>query len=163
MSHDLIVPVGDLVGTLGKKRVFSGSIPVTLRLGGTVIDGPMHVEGRVRGLTSGVTTDFVISAPALVECVRCLDHWEETVTVEASQVFRKQPDEDGYRISDDSIDLSGPAQDELALALPAAPLCRPECRGLCPTCGTDLNRDPCDGHGEDINSPFAVLKDLFDP
>ncbi|MFZ0013870.1 MAG: YceD family protein, partial [Acidimicrobiia bacterium] len=70
--------------------------------------------------------------------------------------------EDGYAIEDATVDLSGPTTDELALAMPAAPLCRLDCKGLCPICGTDLNSEPCDGHGEDSDTPFAALKDLFD-
>jgi uncharacterized protein len=73
------------------------------------------------------------------------------------------PDEDGYLIVTGETDLNGPAKDELALGLPMAPLCRPDCRGLCPICGNDLNEDPCEGHGDDSESPFAALKDLFDP
>ena len=80
----------------------------------------------------------------------------------AEQYFGVIPDEDGFGISEGEIDLSLPARAEMALALPAAPVCRNDCLGLCPTCGTDLNSDPCDGHGDDTDSPFAVLKDLFD-
>jgi uncharacterized protein len=84
------------------------------------------------------------------------------VEVEASQHFSTMPDEDGYAIVDHAVDIGAPATDELALALPSAPLCTPDCAGLCPICGSDLNIDPCDGHGGDADSPFAVLRDLFD-
>jgi uncharacterized protein len=87
----------------------------------------------------------------------------DRIEVEGTQHFAKEPDEDGYAIVDRAVDMAGPATDELALALPSAPLCSPECKGLCPTCGSDLNRDPCDGHGDDSDSPFAALKDLLDP
>ena len=71
--------------------------------------------------------------------------------------------ESSAAIVDGTVDMAGPATDELALAIPLAPLCRSDCRGLCPICGTDLNTDPCDGHADDSDSPFASLKDLFDP
>ena len=60
------------------------------------------------------------------------------------------------------VTIKGPMQVELALSMPKAPVCREDCKGLCPICGTDLNEDPCDGHGEESDSPFAVLKDLFE-
>jgi uncharacterized protein len=158
----LIVPVRDLIGSPGKERRFSGRRSVRLRLGETTIDGPMTVSGVVGGLQDAVKAEFRVTAMAHLSCTRCTTEWDEPVEAEGEQFFGKEPDEDGYMIVDGSVDVGKPAQDELALALPAAPLCRPDCLGLCPTCGTDLNTDPCDGHGEESASPFSVLKDLFD-
>ena len=146
----------------GRAREVSGVHDVTLRLGESVIEGPMRVEGTVTGTTDGVQAEFDASAAAHLECVRCLSRWDDAVEVTASQHFSMIPDEDGYAIEGTTVDLVGPAKDELALGIPAAPLCDENCKGLCPTCGTDLNSDPCDGHGEDSDSPFAVLRDLFD-
>ncbi|HEY4607230.1 MAG TPA: DUF177 domain-containing protein [Acidimicrobiia bacterium] len=162
MTSDLSIPVGDLIGSPGKERPFAGTRSVSLRLGDTTVDGPMDVSGRVLGLIDAVKAEFTASATAHIVCIRCLIEWDEMVTAEAEQYFRRTPDEDGYAIVDSRVDVSGPAQDELALALPASPLCREDCMGLCPTCGTDLNGEPCGGHGEDSDSPFAVLKDLLD-
>lgn len=162
MAPELSIPVGDLIGAPGKERPFSGSKSVHLRLGDTSVAGPMSVTGRVVGLIDAVRADFTASAHAHFTCTRCLTEWDGEVTVSAEQYFRRTPDEDGYGIVDGVIDVAGPAQDELALALPAAPLCRDDCLGLCPTCGTDLNSEPCGGHGEEPESPFAALKDLFD-
>jgi uncharacterized protein len=151
-----------LIGTPGKQRPFSGERNVVLRLGDTVIDGPMTVGGEVSGLIDAVQAHFTVSGLAHLTCTRCLTEWDETITTIGEQVFRRVPDEDGYGIVEGEVDISRPAQDELALSLPIAPLCKPDCKGLCPTCGTDLNTEPCDGHGEDPDSPFAVLRDLFD-
>ncbi len=162
MTVDLLVPVDDLIGSPGKKRPFAGSRDVVLRLGESVVSGPMAVSGRVVGLIDAVKAEFDVEATAHFTCTRCLKEWNEVVTASAEQFFSRVPDEDGYVIEDDMVDVFGPAQDELALALPATPLCRLDCLGLCPTCGTDLNIEPCGGHGDDFDSPFAVLKDLFE-
>lgn len=159
---DLIVDVSDLAGHLEKKRQFSGSRPVRLRLGDTTVEGAMEASGMLVGTLDGAQATFSAVATAQFTCVRCLTTWEDEVSVQGSQHFSAIPDEDGYAIVDGLVDVGAPAIDELALGLPAAPLCREDCKGLCPTCGTDLNTDPCDGHGEDSASPFAVLKDLFD-
>ena len=162
MSRSLTIDVKDLVGHPEATREFSGEHRVSLRLGDTVVNGPMHVEGRVRGTIDGVLAEFSTAAKAHLTCVRCLTEWEGVIEANGSQHFARAADEDGYAIEEGRIDISGPATDEMALAMPAAPLCREECKGLCPICGTDLNGDPCDGHGEEADSPFAVLKDLFD-
>lgn len=127
------------------------------------MQGKVDAAGVVKGTVDGVIAQFQASAPAHLTCVRCLQEWDTEIDVEASQHFARTRDEDGYAIEEGQVDLTGPITDELALAMPAAPLCREGCRGLCPICGTDLNSDPCDGHGEESDSPFAVLKDLFDP
>jgi uncharacterized protein len=158
----LKIPVGDLIGSPGKERPFAGAKPVMLRLGDTIVDDEMEVSGRAVGLFDAVRAEFNVSSTAHLVCTRCLTEWTAPVSVDVEQYFRRTPDDDGYAIVDDDIDVSGPAQDELALALPSAPLCRPECLGLCPICGTDLKSDPCGGHGDESDSPFAVLKDLFD-
>jgi uncharacterized protein len=44
---------------------------------------------------------------------------------------------------DEVIDLAELAREQLYLALPMKPLCQPDCRGLCPECGTNLNREAC--------------------
>jgi uncharacterized protein len=159
---NLRVPVGDLLGSPGKERPFAGSAPVKLRLGDVVVDGPMDVEGTAEGQLDSVHATFTAATDARFVCTRCLTVWEDRVVAASDQYFRTVPDEDGYSIVEGSIDLTGPAQDEVALALPVAPLCKKDCKGLCPTCGTDLNSAPCEGHGDDSDSPFASLKDLFD-
>ncbi len=161
MNAELVVDVGDLVGDPGSCKEVSGTHPVSLRLGDVTVNGPMRVEGEVNGTVDGVIAGFSATAPAHFVCVRCLIEWDGEVAAEGTQHFSKVPDEDGYAIVDRQIDLAGPATDELALGLPAVPVCREDCQGLCPICGTDLNTDPCDGHGEDSDSPFAALKDLF--
>jgi uncharacterized protein len=163
VTADLVFRVADLIGHPERTRVFTGSTPVRLRLGDSSVEGPMMLSGVLVGTVDGVQASFTVAADTDLTCVRCLATWVETLEVEGSQHFAKVPDEDGYRIEQGEVDLKGPATDELALGLPLAPLCRPDCKGLCPICGNDLNSEPCDGHGEVSESPFAGLGDLFDP
>jgi uncharacterized protein len=162
VEDDLVLRVGDLFGHLERSREFAGTRDVSLRLVETTVNGPMDVSGAVVGTLDGVQVTFTTGAIVNLECVRCLKRWDERLESSGSQHFSATPDEDGYGVVDGQIDVGAPATDELALSLPAAPLCRKECLGLCPICGTDLNSDPCDGHGDDSVSPFSVLKDLFD-
>jgi uncharacterized protein len=60
----------------------------------------------------------------------------------------------------DTIDLDQLVREQLYLSLPMKPLCRDDCRGLCPICGTNLNRGACTCT-PDVNDPrLAVLKSL---
>jgi DUF177 domain-containing protein len=60
----------------------------------------------------------------------------------------------------DAIDLVQLMREQFYLALPMKPLCRPDCRGLCPRCGTNLNRDTCACTSDWIDPRFAALKKL---
>lgn len=58
------------------------------------------------------------------------------------------------------IDLSAFIHEVIALLLPVQPLCREDCRGLCPRCGVDRNQESCDCVETNPASPFAVLQVL---
>ena len=46
-------------------------------------------------------------------------------------------------ITTEEVDISGDVRDELLIELPMNPLCKEACKGLCPVCGTDLNKKRC--------------------
>ncbi|MGH8911669.1 MAG: YceD family protein [Acidimicrobiia bacterium] len=155
--------VSDLVDRPGEKRVDGGEIDVDLTVGESRVNGPASVTVTLQGIDDGVLAEFTAVFNAHLVCTRCLAEWDETIEVSAVQVFAEEPDEDGYALAPGAtIDLAESARDEIALAVPLRPLCRVDCPGLCPTCGTDLNREPCGGHDEEPDSPFAVLRGLLD-
>ncbi len=162
MQEGLTAEVKDLVGRTGEARRVVATVAGRLVVGDTVVTGPIDLEAELTGTVEGVISKFSAAASSHHRCVRCLVEWDGRVSTTGRQHYGPEPDEDGYGIIEGSIDVSGPAIDELALGLEATPVCKTDCLGLCSVCGNDLNTDPCDGHGEDSDSPFAVLKDLFD-
>jgi uncharacterized protein len=60
----------------------------------------------------------------------------------------------------DELDLHAWARDALALALPAQLTCRPDCAGLCPQCGANLNDEPDHRHDEAPDNRWAKLSEL---
>jgi uncharacterized protein len=60
----------------------------------------------------------------------------------------------------DEIDLGQLMQEQFYLSLPMKPLCADQCKGLCPTCGTNLNRDACDCSNEWEDPRFAALRQI---
>ena len=65
-------------------------------------------------------------------------------------------------VTNNRLDLSSWARDGLVLALPDKILCRPECAGLCPVCGLDLNAEPHEHEGEETDPRWAALAELRD-
>ena len=61
---------------------------------------------------------------------------------------------DALRLTDHhELDLETPIREAISLAEPIAVLCRPDCRGLCPDCGVDLNDNPTHSHADDDVDP----------
>jgi uncharacterized protein len=78
-------------------------------------------------------------------CMRCLADAAPEVAVDAREVHQPGVDSDQLEspyVYDDELSLTDWARDALALALPSQIVCRPDCAGLCPECGEDLNVSP---------------------
>jgi uncharacterized protein len=65
-------------------------------------------------------------------------------------------------VENDQLDLTAWARDALVLELPDKILCRPDCAGLCPVCGRDLNVEPHAHDDEELDSRWAALSELKD-
>ncbi len=63
-------------------------------------------------------------------------------------------------VTNNRLDLSAWARDGLVLALPDKILCRPDCAGLCPVCGVDLNTEPHEHEGSEQDPRWAALAEL---
>jgi uncharacterized protein len=99
-------------------------------------------------------------------CYRCLADAALGLPISALEYEATSPGSaDELRtpyLVDDKLDLSAWARDALALALPDKILCRPDCAGLCPICGKDLNRQPHTHDDEELDSRWAALAELRD-
>ncbi|MFL5846519.1 MAG: YceD family protein [Solirubrobacteraceae bacterium] len=96
-------------------------------------------------------------------CMRCLKDAEPTTTVDAREVDQPGGGEelDSPYLKDEELDLAQWANDAFVLALPVQVVCRPDCLGLCPACGIDLNEaEPGHAHEAAPDPRWAALNDL---
>ena len=97
-------------------------------------------------------------------CQRCLADAvvERRVRAREYQAASRDADEElrSPYVREDQLDLSAWARDALALALPEQILCRPDCAGLCPVCGRDLNIEPHEHVEERADPRWAALESL---
>ncbi len=117
---------------------------------GGPLAGPVRVGGRVQATGEGrYYWHGSVRAAVRAECRRCLASITVPVTAEVGALFSRdgdaEDDPDVYAVAPDAtrIDLRPAVREELLLAVPRYLLCREDCRGLCPRCGTDLNAGPC--------------------
>jgi len=98
----------------------------------------------IEAVLGGVSVVGTVTAPWAGECRRCLAPASGVLRVPVRELYTEGGDgEDTYPLDDDAVDLEPLVHDAVLLELPPAPLCRPECRGLCPECGADRNEEAC--------------------
>jgi uncharacterized protein len=127
---------------------------------------PEHIEARLdvnRTMGSGYALRLRFEASLTGPCMRCLEPAEPMFAVDAREV--SQPGEgeelDSPYVENQVLDVRGWARDALALALPPAILCTPDCLGLCPDCGENLNTAGPDHHHDKGPDPrWAKLSEL---
>jgi uncharacterized protein len=112
------------------------------------------LEGRIEPAGQGYLLRATLRGELSVPCARCLEPASVAIDVPMAVSFVEEPahsEQDPDEAQDDVvsfhhgvIDLSGPVRDEILLAAPMRAVCRPDCAGICPTCGRNRNVTPCD-------------------
>jgi len=79
---------------------------------------------------------------------------------ESKETHLENSDLDTDVIEGNELDLTEIAREQILLNLPEQELCKEDCRGICPTCGKDLNEGECRCGEDDVDPRWAALKDL---
>lgn len=123
---------------------------------------------------TGVLLSGMVRAHATGECDRCLEpaSFDIAGEIEEFYLFEEPEDpeayEDGYELlgEDRIVDLGEPINDAVVMDTPFVVLCKPDCRGLCPTCGINLNVEQCDCAAQAeaewaaaTENPFAAIEE----
>ena len=137
-----------------------------LVLGGQTYEpqpNPAPAELLVTRASSGTVLELAFDVTLAGPCFRCLQDAELALQLRLREYEATKPESDDERteyLDDAGVDLSAWAHDATALALPDKILCRPDCAGLCPVCGKDLNAEPHE-HVEERSDPrWAALEAL---
>jgi uncharacterized protein len=152
----------------GSARTETRTVPAPADLwagmAGVAEGAELRLAVTLTSVTEGVLVTATAEAPVSGECARCLEPVAQTIEIRFQELFSYQPgsgsgDEDGYALVGDLLDLEPVLRDALVLALPLAPLCRPDCPGLCAECGVLLAQaGPEHGHAVAIDPRWAVLQ-----
>ena len=168
-ATDRIVSVADLVGRPGASRRLDMEVapPDDLERPLLRLSHPLRLEGVLESVVDGILVRGTLSTVIEAECGRCLEDMRQDVASEVVELFRDpaeiDPDDEleaGYEIRDAQIDLDVLVRDALAPALPYSPVCDEDCKGLCPTCGTNLNEASCDCTDTSTDARWAALEAL---
>lgn len=145
--------------------------PVALVIGGqehrTEPERP-DLELEVGRSLSGLHLRLRGDAELVGPCVRCLEEARAPLTVDTSEfVADDRPDDapfdedlDSQYVVEGVLDVAEWARDAIAEAVPATLLCRADCAGLCPHCGTNLNEGSCDCEEDTSDPRWDALREV---
>jgi uncharacterized protein len=134
------------------------------------------ITGSVRftRTVSGVLADVEAHGTVETQCTRCLkpatqpvdvrfrDEFHSKIEVNTGMALPKPDEEDPFFINENHLlDLEEAIREYGLLELPMQTLCKPDCKGLCPTCGADLNAGDCGCPQEEVDERFSALKALL--
>lgn len=112
----------------------------------TDFSGVARVSRTPQGIF--VQGDFQGKAPA--ECVRCLTDFNQPLHATFEELYafdRRSVTESGLILPEDAnIDLEPLVREYLLIEMPISPVCQPDCKGLCPVCGSNLNEESGEHH-----------------
>lgn len=133
--------------------------------------GPLHVSLQVAGNEGAITVSGNLTIDWQLACSRCLEPVKEHTIIPFFEKFEPASESDkavGYEkegdviaVKEENLDLKPYVEEALQLYMPFAPLCSDDCKGLCQTCGQNLNDHKCGCSTDRIDPRLAVLKDLF--
>jgi len=133
---------------------------------------PVRLEGEVARIEKGFLLDASLAYGGRLECSRCLAAYPFETREDFSLVLKKRKAVGGEEVSLRSEDLNESFYDEpvisvvpiaeerIQMAVPMKPLCREDCRGLCPRCGQDWNAADCECAVESADPRWEPLKQL---
>ncbi|MBW7457868.1 YceD family protein [Paenibacillus sepulcri] len=162
LSKGATIPIRESLNADWLQQVRSDVIsagPLEVDMTASVTDGIAHVEGKL-----SVEVEFA--------CSRCLEPTKEQITASFDERFKpanakiENPEnlenaEEIIAVEEDKVDLEPFVEETMLLSLPFIPLCEEDCKGLCHTCGANLNVENC-GCSKDVIDPrLAALQDLF--
>lgn len=107
-------------------------------------DAQVAVRLHLEALNDGIVIDGELSVPWHGVCRRCLMETGGTHVSEVHELYQRiVTDPEAFEIVGDQLDLSDVVREVVLLDVSSTPLCRPDCAGLCLTCGANLNNGPC--------------------
>jgi uncharacterized protein len=150
--------------------------PETLGRDALVALGPLRWSGRIVWAATGYYLTAHLAGEQTLACDRCLEpivapvseDLELLVLVDEPRPLEGERELSGdelgvLHLDDEVLDTEPLLLEQLQLAVPMKPVCRPDCKGLCPQCGADRNRGGCDCREVDVDPRWAALADLKEP
>ncbi len=117
-----------------------------------------NVEGKASSFSGQIEVRLKLDAVADTKCARCLKPLQFSVKMDAEEVVG----EEGVILEGTILNVDNIVKNNIVSELPIRFLCKDDCKGICSSCGADLNITECNCKHEQFDERFAVLKKLLD-
>jgi len=181
-SRQLKVPVTNLLKRVFSREKLSADLDIAVGEHGLVEKsdrGDFRIDVWLESSPDGIRVKGGIKGSVAMGCTRCLEEYRCDLDIEVDEFYRRRGlgavgsdgrlldeadvlEEDEYIIEEGFIDLNVLVNDAVMLSLPIKRLCGEECRGLCQSCGKNLNQGECGCMQENIDPRLEVLRTLLD-
>jgi uncharacterized protein len=146
-GRPFVVHVAKLRSAVGTRTPVRRQGPIQdLDCSGSAVPDDALPEADVvlESVLGGVSVSGTVRAPWVGACRRCLVTASGVLELPVRELYTEDGDgEETYALVGDEVDLEPLVRDAVLLELPQAPLCRPDCAGLCPFCGANRNDEAC--------------------
>jgi uncharacterized protein len=162
----LVLDTHELQRQPGALKAVRTDVPAPAELGIGVIGVPVgssiELDLRLESVVEGVLVTGTATVALSGECVRCLGPVVDGLEVDVQELFvypgSDATEDEASRLEGDLLDLEPLLRDSVVIDLPFQPLCRPDCKGLCAHCGTNLNDQPEHDHETALDPRWAALR-----
>lgn len=152
----------ELLRQPGLEKRISIDLPATeLGVDDARLTAELSVDLLAVSTIDGVAVTGTIVLPWTAACRRCLTEVTGVTEIAIDEIYQDEvTDPDAFEIAGDQIDLEPAIREHVVLELPDDPLCRADCAGICPVCGTDRNTGTCDCDISVRDDRWAALDEL---
>ncbi|WP_196604914.1 YceD family protein [Pectinatus haikarae] len=128
------------------------------------IDGTIKVRGTAENTGVGYHFEGRIDCHRCFVCDHCLEEVAEDQVHAFDEIYKEDVSalQDANLFSGDSIDIADLVRDVVIAGQPISNVCKPDCKGLCPQCGVNLNKSECSCDRTVVDVRLAVLKKLLE-
>lgn len=154
-----------LAGHVSSAHIECDMEPVEFGGSRLVFTAPVAVDINYSFDGEGFGVNGVVSSVLHMHCTKCNAEFDRPFTVPFNERFLRVSEQEAeelecYTFSGEVLQLDKMVLDLILLNVPLYGLCKPGCRGLCPTCGANLNNSQCACSEAAVNPAFASLKEL---
>ena len=127
-------------------------------------DGPVSVNGTVLNIGGTIEITADIKGSFVTQCSRCCDDITESLEGQLFESVKNDfsdADVECLVMSGSVLDIDGAVRACVFDNIPLKFLCSEDCKGLCPSCGTNLNRIKCDCDNTEYDPRLAIFRNLL--
>jgi len=170
-ATDMKIDLANIAGTPGERGRFTISEPLATTESYTPV-GPATGEIMIENTGSLLLVHGTLHVVLRLICARCLTDAELPLDIEFEEEFASEgtaadvetidrDEPEAAAISDYVLDAGEFIRQQIMSHLPMRFVCGPDCRGICPTCGKNLNEGPCECEPAPADDRWAKLQDLL--